>query len=205
MNKTIYFILAAHLIILDGCKTTLIRQYGVKDPQIETIESVNKALIRYSPDYAQYLCVFRDSAALVDWFKNKNLPGRSQFYNSDGYRIITQDTSFCSGLETDFAANLETGRGYKIDSLITFEKLKKNLLQVGEKVDLTPSKFAFTCVIFWAKFMGKINNPGFQIAASALQSGPAKKGLVNIIFVNMDILDIWNTSGKMIRTQTHAR
>ncbi|MCX6287952.1 MAG: hypothetical protein NTY96_12645 [Bacteroidetes bacterium] len=205
MKKKLYILSAVLIIGLAACKSAIIRQYAVKEPQVETIESVREALIRYSPVYTEYLCVFRDSAALVDWFKNKNLPGRSQFYNSAGYRIITQDSTFCSGIETDFAGKLKISQAYRIDSLTTFEKLRKNLLPLGENVDLDPSKYAFTCVIFWAKFMGKINSPGIQIANSAMQSEPAKIGRVNILFVNMDILDFWNASGNMIKTETRAR
>ena len=53
--------------------------------------------------------------------------------------------------------------------------------------------------------MGKINEASFNIAASALNSQPAKIGKMNIVFVNMDILDFWNTSGKLIRTETGIR
>ncbi|GEM_PF-712945 len=205
MKKLLYFTMAVIMSGLPACKSALMRRYEVKDPQIESLESVRKDLNRYSPAYSGYFCVFRDSAALVDWFKNKNLPGRSQFYNQAGYRIITQDSTFCSGIEADFAGNLKVNQAYRIDSLTTFGKLKRNLLAVGEKADLDPSGYAFTCVIFWAKFMGKINEASFNIAASALNSQPAKIGKMNIVFVNMDILDFWNTSGKLIRTETGIR
>ena len=196
---------AVILITLFACKTAMLRKYSVTDPHIETLESVKNNLARYSPAYPPYLCVFRDSAALVDWCKNKNLPGRSQFYNSSGYRIITQDSTFCSGVETDFAGNLKISQSYRIDSLTTFDKLRRNLMPVGEKVDPDPSKYAFTCVIFWAKFIGRINESTFRIAASALESQPAGTGKVNVLFVDMDILDFWNTSGNMNRTETRAR
>jgi len=205
MKKILYILLAVIMFGLAACKSALIRQYAVRDPQIETLESVRNELMQYSRVYTEYLCVFRDSAALVDWFKYKNLPGRSQFYNTAGYRIITQDSTFCSGVETDFAGNLKVNQAYRIDSLATFEKLKRNLLPVGEKVDLDPSKYSFTCVIFWAKFIGKLNGSSFQIACSALKSQPAKIGRVNILFVDMDILDFWKVSGNMIRTETRTR
>ncbi|TRZ73828.1 MAG: hypothetical protein D4R97_04700 [Bacteroidetes bacterium] len=204
MNKTLIFLFPV-IIGLGSCKSALIKQYAVKEPGIETLESVRKSLNQYSPFYTGYLCVFRDSAALVNWFKNNHLPGRSLFYNSTGYRIITQDSAFCSGVEADFANNLKINIAYRIDSVNTFEKLKKNLLPVGEKVDLDPSKFAFTCVVFWADFMGKINQPGFQIAESAMKSQPAQTGRMNILFVDMDIMDFWNTSGSMIKTITNTR
>ena len=205
MKKMILVLPALVLTGLFACKPAMLRKYAVKDPQIETLESVRNDLISYSTIYPAYLCVFRDSAALVDWCKNKNLPGRSQFYNSTGYRIITQDSTFCSGVETDFAGNLKISQSYRIDSMTTFGKLKRNLMPVGEKVDPDPSKYAFTCVIFWAKFLGKLNESSFCIAASALKSKPAETGKVNVLFVDMDILDFWNTSGKMIRTETKKR
>jgi len=197
-----YIIPAVIILVLFACKTSLLKKYGIKDPQVETLESVKNALAELSPGYPAYSCVFRDSAALVDWCKNKNLPGRSQFYNSAGYRIITQDSTFCSGVETDFAGKLTINQVYRIDSLTTFDKLRRNLLPLGEKVDLDPSKYAFTCVIFWARFMGRLNESSFLIATSALKSQPARSGKVNVLFVDMDILDFWNTSGIMIRTET---
>jgi hypothetical protein len=205
MKKMMLVLPALVLTGLFACKPAMLRKYAIKDPQIETLESIRSDLLCYSPSYPASLCVFRDSAALVDWFKNKNLPGRSQFYNSTGYRIITQDSTFCSGVETDFAGNLKISQSYKIDSMMTFDKLKRNLMPVGEKVDLNPSKYAFTCVIFWARFLGKLNESSFHIAAAALKSQPAEAGKVNVLFVDMDILDFWNSSGKMIRTEIKAR
>jgi len=205
MRQNPRILLVIIIFVMSACKTALIKQYGVKEPQIETLETVRKDLMQYSPVYTEYLCVFRDSAALVDWFKNKSLPGRSQFYNSAGYRIITQDSTFCAGAEADFAGNLKINQAYRIDSLTTFEKLKRNLHPVGQKVDLDISKYAFTCVVFWAKYMGKINEAGFLIAGSALISQPAKNGKVNLILVDMDILDFWNASVNMIRTETGTR
>ena len=203
MIKKQIILIAACIIGLGACKPALTRKYSLKEPCVETLESVRKELATYSPDYCSYLCVFRDSASLVDWFKNKHLPGRSQFYNSAGYRIVTQDSTFCSGVETDFAGNLKISQTYSIDSLITIEKLTKNLLPAGEKVSLDPSGYTFTCVIFWAKFMGKINKASFEIANSAMNSMPAKKGQVNVLFVDMDIMVFWNVSGSMIRTKTN--
>ena len=205
MNQKLCILWALILIGLGSCKSALLKQYEVIDPRIDTLESVRKALYQYSPRDAEYLCVFRDSASLVDWFKNKNLPGRSQFYNSAGYRIITQDSTFCSGVETDFAGNLKINQTYRIDSMTTFEMLRRNLLPVGEKVNLDPSKYAFTCVIFWAKFMGKFNESSFKISGSAMNSQPAGYGKVNVVFVNMDIMDFWNVSGNMIKTETKTR
>lgn len=203
--KTLLVFAAVLMIVLTACKSAMMRQYAVGSPQIETIESVRNDLIKFNRDFEGYLCVFRDSATLVDWFKNKNLPGRSQFYNSGGYRIITQDSTFCSGVETDFAGNLKINQIYRIDSLTTFSKLKRNLLPVGDKVDLDPSNYSFTCVIFWAKFLGKLNMSSFQIAVSALNSQPARSGKVNVLFVDIDILDFWNTSGNMIKTEIKTR
>jgi hypothetical protein len=205
MHK-INIILSAALILLSGaCKSTLMKKYSVGEPCIESIGSVRESLDRYSPQYEGFLCVFRDSAALVDWFRNSNLPGRSHFYNRDGYRIITQDSNFCSGVETDFAKTLSLEKKYRIDSVSTFAKLGTCLLPAGDKVSLDPSQSDFTVVIFWARFMGKINDASFQIASAALNSPAAKQGKVNILFVDMDIMDFWKTSGTMIKTMSTTR
>ena len=203
--KKLLILISTLIIVLTACKSAMMRQYAVGSPKIETIESVRNDLKKNMPGFEGYLCVFRDSAALMDWFKNKNLPGRSQFYNSGGYRIITQDSTFCSGVETDFAGNLKINQVYRIDSLTPFCRLQKDILPVGEKADLDPSNYSFTCVIFWARFMGKLNMSSFRIAASALESQPAKTGKVNVLLVNIDILDFWNASGNMIKTEIKTR
>jgi hypothetical protein len=205
MNKRILILVMASLVSICSCKNAITRKYGVTEPRIESLGSVSATLKKYSSDYPAHLCIFRDSASLVDWFRNKNLPGRSHFYNSAGYRIITQDSLFCSGVEADFAGNLKSSAAYRIDSLTTFDKLKRNILPVGEKADLDPSKYAFTCVVFWARFMGKVNDASFVIAEAALKSQPAVNGKVNLLFVDMDIMDFWNTSGNMIQTKIDKR
>lgn len=199
-------IVAAFIALeVTSCRTALLKKYEVAEPKVESLESVKDALTRYSPLYKEYLCVFRDSAALVEWFRHSNLPGRSQIYNADGFRIITQDSTFCSGVETDFAGRLKINQAYRTDSLSRFEDLKACLLEAGDKVSLDPSKYAFTCVIFWAKFMGRINEASFRIAEAALSSKPAKEGKVNLVFVDMDIMDFWNVSHDMIKTKTSTR
>ena len=188
-----------------SCKNAVTRKYGITEPKIETIRSITAELRGYSADFPSYLCVFRDSAALVDWFRHKNMPGRSQFYNSSGFRIITQDSLFCSKVEADFAGNLKPDKIYRIDSSVIFEHLRKNIIPLGEKADTDPSKYSFTCVIFWAKFMGKVNEASMDIARSAMRSRPAVNGKVNLLFVNMDMLDTWNVSENMIRMDMKKR
>ena len=87
----------------------------------------------------------------------------------------------------------------------SFGKLKRDILPVGEKADLDTSKYTFTCVVFWAIYMGKVNDASFAVAEAALASQPGMKGMVNILFVNMDIMDFWNTSPGMIRTTVDKR
>ena len=198
-------LIAAVFIVLTSCKQALMKKYGVSKPQIESLESVRKSINGYSRGYDSCLCVFRDSSALVDWFRNTGLPGRSLFFNSSGYRIITQDSAFCSGVETEFAGNLRPGQALRIDSLTHFEILRKSIYPIGEKVKLDPALYDYTCVIFWAKFMGRINEASFAIAASAMSSNAGRTGKVNFIFVCMDIMNFWGVSGDMIRTNTGIR
>jgi hypothetical protein len=53
--------------------------------------------------------------------------------------------------------------------------------------------------------MGKINEASFVVAEAAMASQPGMKGKVNILFVNMDIMDFWNTSPGMIKTTVDKR
>lgn len=193
------------MLLCTSCKQALMKKYGVTEPHVESMESVRKTLNEYSPGYDSCLCVFRDSSALVDWFRNTNLPGRSLFFNSSGYRIITQDSAFCSGVETEFAAKLMPGLACRIDSLTRLVKLRKSLYPACEKVHLDTSGYDFTCVIFWAKFMGRINEASFGIAASARNSVSGRNGKVNFIFVCMDIMDFWGASDNLIRTSSSMR
>jgi len=205
MNRKLIILMMVLPIGIYSCKTIIAKKYGIKEPEIESLKSVTEALKHYAGADPAYLCIFKDSAAFVDWFRNKNLPARSHFYNSDGYRIITQDSMFCAGVEATFAGKLKPSAIYRIDSLTVFDKLKRSLLPAGGKVDLDPSKYAFTCVIFWARWMGKINVSSFAIAEAALKSQPGMNGKVNILLVNMDIMDFWNTSGKLIKTTIDKR
>ena len=205
MNKKIVTLMLVIPFAMYSCKNYISGKYGIKEPKIESLGSITSALKNYSAEYPARLCIFKDSAALIDWFQNNNMPGRSHFYNSAGYRIITQDSNFCVKVEADFAGKLKPSEVYRIDSLSVFDKLKRDLLPVGEKADLDPSEYAFTCVVFWAIYMGKINEASFVVAEAAMASQPGMKGKVNILFVNMDIMDFWNTSPGMIKTTVDKR
>lgn len=205
MKNKILILFMVFPFAMYSCKNYVARKYGITDPKIESLGSITSELKNYSAAYPAHLCIFKDSAALIDWFHNKNLPGRSHFYNSAGYRIITQDSNFCAKVEADFAGQLKPSEVYRIDSNSIFDKLKRDLLPVGEKADLDPSKYTFTCVVFWAIYMGKINETSFAVAEAAMASQPGMKGKVNILFVNMDIMDFWNTSPGMIKTKVDTR
>lgn len=205
MKSKQLYLSATLLILAYACKQAIITKYSVGEPRVETTVSVNMALDRYSPGLSSYACVFKDSASFVDWFRNKNFPGRSVFFDSLGCRIITRDSGYCSGVDQEFAGQLGSQTKFRTDTSCRFTNLAKYIMKAGEKPSLKPSGFEYTCVIFWAKFLGRLNESTMAIARSALQSASGRSGKINLVVVNMDIMDFWKVSDSMIKTGTSPK
>jgi hypothetical protein len=205
MKKYLVLLAPFFFSALLSCRNIALNHYSIGTPKPETPLSLSEELEKYSPGFSAYLCVFRDSASFVDWFRTSKAPGRSMFFDHKGFRIITRDSAYCSGVDLAFARNLGKSRDFRTDSSARLFQLTKFLEPVGRKAFPETKDDGFTCVVFWAKFMGRTNEQVFEIASASLGSPAGKNQKVNLLLVDMDMMKSWNTSGNMIRAGTSSK
>jgi hypothetical protein len=177
------------LLLLAGCSPVFLWLNGIRKPHPESVESVREKLCSYDPDYAPFLCIPKDSAALYTMMKKiQQIPSNS-VYTRQGSRIRFIDTSYCAGVALDFARKLNPDSSYTLYPESSFSELIPCLTPLGNKADLQTGSYDFTIVFFWANFMGRGNHNVFLIARELEKSYPGK---INYLFVNVDIQKSWN-------------
>jgi hypothetical protein len=187
--KTKLLILLGITIFSSSCTKIYLVINGIKDPKVETKESIVKKCNHYNKSYSSLLCIPADTASLRNLLKIcKGFP-RDIIFNRNGQLIIPEDTSFCAGKAMTFALKLDTNGEYKVNPKTTLSDIRKNVTVLGNKVSFEASDFDFTMVIFWANFLGVGNKNIFKIMEEMTAKSQLK---LNFILVNMDIEKSWN-------------
>jgi hypothetical protein len=198
MKKQSMLILTCCLVALGmfSCRSLVLRSRGLKDPKPETVESVTAALTAYQQWYKDYLCVFKDSAALADLFGKRGYLAASQFYDRNGYRIITNDSGFCLGVEARFAGNLNPQGEYPVDSSYRITEMMKYLKVIGDSVSAGTGADDFSVVLVWAKYLEPVNPYLFAMADTIHRHHPMR---INFIFFNIDEMKDWNLKEPLVK------
>jgi hypothetical protein len=189
MNKAFGFFLI--FIILAGfysCKSILLKINGVSKPEFETPKSITSYLSANSFDTGDGLFTGKDSTQFFLLLNMiMSLPS-VDFYNPKGELIDYSKTGDCTGQAEIFADRLTPDALYKIDSSYQFNDVKEKIISVGGISKLSVDNADFTILIFWSKYLGKMNKSVMKIMKT-LQGN--KKIRANIYLINMDFQLGW--------------
>ncbi len=177
--------------ILHSCQPIAKTMYGIKNPKVETIESVDKYLRSIqSPSENNIYC--KDFAAyqtVLNLFE-KSLP-EAILFNSNGkmltYKRNNQDCNAglfetIPGLSKN--SNLPVLESNDIETFIAF-LVDRN----GLKIQNLPEADYFL-FINWAKFMGKLNKD--HVKAWEDLAGKNENTKIAVYKINMGIMESWN-------------
>jgi len=178
-------------VIFQSCTTIAKKVYGIKNPKIETVESVEKYLssINVSSENNIFCKDILSYKTVLDLF-GKSLPEEILF-NSDGkmlnYKKNNQDCN--AGLfETipglSKSSNLQILEGNDIQTFTTY-LVDRNSLKFSNL-----PKADFFLFINWAKYMGKLNKDHVKVWEELANKNLNTK--IIVYKINLDIMESWN-------------
>ena len=167
-------------------------RYGIKDPKIETHESLLAFTEKFNLDSTQ-IYIFKDTVSYFQSLRDSifkiNTIG-TLIFNKQGYFIDNRKTKSCQWSGCAFLDQYKQDSVYPTDSAYQLQSLLQKItpLSTYQQGDIS-NDFDLTMISIWAKFIGKYNERLFCLSEVA-QKHPDLK--VRIIYLNVDMLKDWN-------------
>ena len=175
-----------------GCKQLIMLKYGIKDPKLETRESILEFSNNFHLDSGE-VYIFKYTNAYFHYLRyiifKKNAIG-TLFFNQKGYLVDNSKAKSCQWSGCAFLNQFNRDSLYYTDSTYQLNGLLQKIIPLTckEKV-LHSDENDLTVIIIWAKFVGKYNERLFCISEVAANREDLK---VRIIYLNIDMLKEWN-------------
>lgn len=180
-------------LILFGCSVVVKTMYGIKDPKIETKESLFKFLSKKKLDTNNVYCVsFEDFKPTLSLTNNK-IPD-VLIFNKQGKYIPYGDEWACNASAFNFIEELNLDTIYKKTDLIILDTLLSKFRtfdgeHITEKETNKIKNADFVCIVLWAKFTGKLNKT--KVKEWEEQARNNKNAKINFIKLDMDFQEWW--------------
>lgn len=183
-------------ICLTSCKSVLRVFSGVRQPHLESFNSVSDYLKKNRIDTFDTLYTCRDSATAMALIAHIiNLPS-TLLFDSTGHSVQQSDSSFCPAKVEQFMRNLSDTSSIIYGDGIT----QGNILQWISPVASNPGKTRnseYHLYVFWATYCGSLNKSAFRVLKAACDNPNIH---INLYLVNVDFLDSWGMkSGPKIK------
>ena len=145
-------------ICLCSCKQYAVARLGIKEPQVETPESIRQYLLTHDfPTENQY--VVKDTSSY--YFMLKNLPSQgligTLIFDKD-LHLITRDTSKCQWSFGEAVSGLSKGQNYQLSENINGSEVLGFLVPLDSTTvypTINTGDFDFLVINRWAKFVGE--------------------------------------------------
>jgi len=191
MKKTIILLLFTLTI---SCNRVALIYYGVKNPKIETIDSIKKYLEKQN--ISNYELVFFKNINELNNFKkefNELKVPDAYFFNQKGtYVSYKKNAQECNAHVDDFIIDLKSiGTGHS-NSNINLHSLN-NFFVNGNNDELTMEKGKIIVILSFAKFLGKVNNEHSFEWIKSLRKVNDDIDL-KIYLLSSDFMDFWDIS-----------
>ena len=179
------------LIFSYSCNPIMKTIYGIKDPQVETKESLNKYMNSISMGSENNLVVNKKGKynIVLDDFK-KIIP-ESVLFDSTGKRLTyKKEEQDCNAGLFATIPELTINSSLKEEKGSNLEEFKSNLIYLdNEKSVGNLPKADFYLFISWARFVGKLNKDHVKVWEKLAKDNPNAK--IIVFKVNMDMQKRW--------------
>ncbi|MCK4679010.1 MAG: hypothetical protein KAT48_12820 [Bacteroidales bacterium] len=193
-----YIFLTTLLVVLSSCTQIILKMQGGHLPRIENAETIESTLEKYNlSDSNNYIIC--DSSSYFKILKEITSLPEIMFFNDLGEKMEIRKQGTCTagvGVLIDSIQDYTVpdtsiySPFHQIDSLLYHLRTLE-----GEVINKSTIKEAdYFVVIFWAKFIGKLNRTKVKQWELALQ---AKKNLkIEVLKVNCDVQEMWGLNEK---------
>ena len=186
------------LVASSSCSRIALRMYGGHPPRIENAETIQSALEKYNLSDSNNFIIC-DSSSYFKILKEITSLPEIMFFNGQGEKMEIRKYGTCNaGVNVlidsiqDYTVSDTSIHSpfYQIDSLLYHLRTLE-----GEPINKSTLKDAdYIVVLFWAKFIGKLNRTKVKQWELALQ---AKKELkIEVLKVNCDVQEMWGLNEK---------
>lgn len=165
--------------------------YGIKEPKIETIESVEQYLtsIKSNPENNIFCKDILAYKTILEIFEKK-LP-EAILFNSDGkmltYKKNNQDCN--AGLFETIPTLMKSSNMQRVENIDITTFTSYLVDRSGQQLRNLP-KADFFLFINWAKYMGKLNKDHVMVWEGLALNNKNTK--IVVYKINMDIMKSWN-------------
>lgn len=190
------FLTLLTIIILGGCTRMAMLIEDVRQPKMEDYSSLTKFLLKLDIDTSDLLC-YSDTSALYKFYKTDIGLPESRFFNRHGqlvdYRDSPQD---CNGHVSVF---LEKAAQIDQKAPVPNEFIQpyiSDLIYVKDnrKFILDNRAYDMYLVIYWARYLGKVNKHKVFEWLNLVRSAEEKGLKVKVIKINADFQKGWGLS-----------
>lgn len=196
MKKRLICILAL-VILVTSCQPILNLYMGVKKPKIENEKSLTKYLekkgLRTDNLYALDITDYQYLDSIVDGVPD------IMIFSSDGRLIKYKPDTSCNASAFSFLETVKPNMKFDYINCVSFDDCFSRLKDLkGNPVVIKKSEnIDFYLIIFWARFIGRLNKDHVKIwEEQALNNTNAK---IKVFKVNKDMQEWWddnNTKNK---------
>ena len=188
----ILLLLVVVVVSVSGCTPVMKTLYGIKNPKIETRESILSYSSKIKMDTA--LVVTLDTAMYLNTFVRigKSVP-EAELYDKRGTNITyRQKEQDCNAGLFGFLPELKKDSVYRRKDNFTLERQLASLRDLnGNKINLdttgAPDYYLF---LYWVRWMGRLNKDHVMEWEALAKSNKNVK--IKVIKVNLDFQDWWS-------------
>lgn len=181
-------LLMLSFVLLQSCKTMMMKMYGIKNPEIENEQSIKKRALKYDLDTTNIVTV-SDQSTATDFSATYGIPNAAIYDANGKYIEYRQTDTSCNAGLFQFIPDLNlTNTYHKPDSTdlkgewVKFRDMKGKALGEVEKAD-------FYVLIYWTVWTGKLNKDHVKIWEDLAKNN--KNCKVKVIKVNLDLQEYW--------------
>jgi hypothetical protein len=179
-------------MFFSGCKQIILWKYGVRDPRIETRESLLKYIQKQGQD-PENIYLFRDTLAYNSFFKDtvfKKAFFSAIVFDKKGSIVDYKDPKSCQWAAVGYIEKLKRDTLYALDTTHNIFTVLPSIVPLNDRhpVSINQPDYDYTVIFTWAKYIGKLNDRLFVISEAAKNN---KKASIRVISLNIDIQDSW--------------
>jgi len=171
-----------------GCQKMILCYKGVRNPSIQTSESVKKFLLRKGVEDYDGSFILKDSISFMKLVKHITSYPSVSYFTPQGELIVIRDSGFCAGVAYNYGISLKPGSPNRIDSSFMLLDLNPLIQPLSAQKKIEPGDADVILVGFWATYLGSVNNNVFGVCDAVRNNSDVK---ARIYLINIDFLDSW--------------
>ncbi|RYJ42032.1 hypothetical protein [Flavobacterium beibuense] len=189
MKKTILIILTASGLLF-GCKSMLVKSYGIKDPEFENKTTITEYLTKKHMDTTDVLVFKNFNAFALAVKKGMKIPN-AMFFNSAGNFVNYQKTpEDCNAKVSGFITDIKAINSLQEDISFNVFKMSDFLVKPNGSNPVIEKGYDAYVLINWALYAGKMNEEKAFVWVSLLKQNE-RDFKVKYYLLNCDLQDMW--------------